>query len=186
MGKKNWTEADIARQSEAAKSLLEELQSDDQDLNVNMIEGETYFFEAIERALDEIDEADIMAVGLKAKIDELTKRKSLAENRAKRLKGLIEQAFAMAELDGHKFTSATVTIKATPAKLIITDESAIPSRFWTPQEPKLDRKAVLDELKANKAAHEADVAEGEERKPLVTIAGAELSNGGTALQIRRS
>jgi hypothetical protein len=52
-------------------------------------------------------------------------------------------------------------------KAIILNEADIPSKFWKAQDPKLDRKAVLDALKAKEA-----------------VAGAELSNGGETIQIR--
>jgi hypothetical protein len=47
------------------------------------------------------------------------------------------------------------------------DESHIPEAFWKPQQPKLDRRALLAALKAGEV-----------------IRGAALDNGGTALSVR--
>jgi len=60
-------------------------------------------------------------------------------------------------------------MKAVPQKLIVTDESQIPTRFFKPQPPKLDRKELLDALKIGE-----------------TVPGADMSNGGTTIQIRRA
>ncbi|MGE0857439.1 MAG: siphovirus Gp157 family protein [Hyphomicrobiaceae bacterium] len=45
--------------------------------------------------------------------------------------------------------------------------SRIPSEFWKPQPPRLDKKVVLDALKAG-----------------AVVPGAELSNGGETLSMR--
>ena len=46
-------------------------------------------------------------------------------------------------------------------------EALIPAKFWKPQDPKLDRAAVAEALKAGE-----------------TVPGASLSNGGLSLSIR--
>lgn len=166
---KDWTKEEIARQVTAAKSLLEELSlGEDEDAKHDLVEGETMFFEAIERALNEIDECDVMIVGLDEKIKQFQSRKKRAGDRAERLRGMIDQAFHMAEINSHKFARATISIKRVPPKLVVTDEAALPSKFYAPQPPKLDKKALFDAIKA-----------GEE------IPGAHKSNGGSTIQIRK-
>jgi hypothetical protein len=78
-------------------------------------------------------------------------------------------AMSMAELAKLELPQATLSRKRTPPKAIVTSEVDLPARFYVEQNPKLDKKAVLDALKA-----------GEK------IPGAELSNGGESLQLRRS
>jgi hypothetical protein len=65
--------------------------------------------------------------------------------------------------------AATLSLRSVPPKAIITSEVELPSRFFVDQAPKLDKKAVLDALKA-----------GEK------VAGAELSNGGETIALRRN
>lgn len=169
---RDWTADDIARQTSAAQSLLAELKAegfgDDEELLVDSIEGETSFFEAIDKALAEIDECDIMVAGLDAKVKQFTSRKKRAEDRSAKLRGMIDQAFQMADLKRHRFERATISTKNVPPKLVVTDEAIIPSKFFTPQPPKLDKKALFDAIKA-----------GED------IPGAHKSNGGTTIQIRK-
>jgi len=165
---KDRTRYDLNKQSIAAAELIREIGSDDAELTHDMVEGETDLFEAIEAALAEIDQCDILASGLQSHILELQKRLSRIKNRAKAVRGLIDQAFQMAEIESHVFPTATITLKSVPAKLIVTDEAQIPSRFFEPQPPKLDKKELT------KAAKAGDVA------------GVTMSNGGKTIQIRRA
>lgn len=165
---KDWTKEQLVRQAEAAKALVSQLDDDDAVLLHDMVEGETEFFEAVERCLDEMGECEIHVAGLSDHIKKMTDRKSRYKNRIDRLRGAIDQAFQMAEVKTHQFDCATVTTKAVPPKLIITDEAAIPSTFFTPQPPALDRKALLDAVKSGE------------------VEGASLSNGGQSIQIRRA
>jgi hypothetical protein len=161
----------LSRQAIAAAELLAALGNDaqDEDLAHDMVEGETDFFEAVERVLSEIDECEILQAGIKDMQKRLSDRLARVSGRADRLRGLIDQAFQMTEIKSHKFASATITTKAVPRKLIVTDESQVPTRFFKPQPPKLDRKELLDAIKNGEA-----------------VPGAEMSNGGTTIQIRRT
>jgi hypothetical protein len=162
------TRSDLNKQSVAAASLVAELKSEDAQLNHDMIEGETGFFEAVEAALSEIDECEILAAGLADHIKTMQDRLSRVKGRADRVRGMIDQAFHLAEVKSHRFASATITLKAIPQKLVVVDESQIPSRFFTPQPPKLDKKALAEAVKAG------------------DVPGAHLSNGGSTIQIRRA
>lgn len=165
---KDETQRELNREAMAAANLVRDLSSEDAQLNHDMIEGETGFFEAVEGALAEIDECDVMATGLKAHIEKLRERLARIERRAETVRGMIDQAFQVAEVKSHKFPTATITQKPVPPKLIVNDESQIPSEFFKPQPPKLDRKALLDAAKAGE------------------VPGAGLSNGGITIQIRRA
>lgn len=168
---KDYKDHGINRQAVAAAELIRALGEDaeDETLVHDAVEGETDFFEAVDRALAEIGECEIVAAGIADMQKRLSDRLTRTNNRAEKLRGLIDQAFQMAEIKSHKFATATITTKAIPRKLIITDESQIPTRFFKPQPPKLDRKELLDALKSGEA-----------------IPGADMSNGGTTIQIRRA
>ena len=61
----------------------------------------------------------------------------------------------------------TVSLRVAPPGVVVTNEDEIPEWFWIPQEPKLDRKRILDCLKAGTA-----------------VMGASLSNTRVCLSIR--
>lgn len=180
---KDWTKEALQRQAMAAAALLEELADEvdgDEEFAHDVVEGETDFFEAVQKALDEIQDKEVIVVGCGDAIDKLTKRKKQAEGRIARLKGMIDQAFQMAEVKSHQFPTVTISTKRVPPKLIITDESAVPSGFFKIPDPVLDKKALLD---AVKQAADAPVEDGQPRKE---IPGATLSNGGVTVQFRKA
>lgn len=160
---------DLSREAEAARDLLAAIQADDDALAHDMIEGETGLFEAIDRALADIDECDVIAAGCKEKEAQFAARRKRAEDRQERLRGLIEQAMLVCDLRTAKRPSATLTVRDVPPKPIIAEESAIPARFWRQPDPVLDKKAINEAAKA-----------GED------IPGVTLSNGSTSLTIRRA
>lgn len=158
----------LSRQSIAAAELIRALGDDDEDLIHDTVEGETDFFECVEKVLSEISECEILAAGINDMQKKLSDRLQRVGGREARLRGLLDQAFQLAEIQSHTFPSATISMKRVPPKLIIKDEASIPSTFYEPQPPKLDKAALL------KAAKNGP------------IAGAEMSNGGTTIQIRRA
>ena len=161
------TADNLQRQSMAAADLIASLQSDDAELLHDMTEGETDLFEAIDRALDEIDECEIVVTGCKAKEEQIGERRLKAAKRQDRIRGLIEQAIVLAGLDTVKRPCATLTVRKIKPKAIITDEALIPADYWRQPDP------VLDRTKINADASDTG------------IPGITMSNGTTALTIRR-
>lgn len=161
---------ELTREAEAARNLLAEISAgDDEALAHDMIEGETSLLEAIDRAIDEIDDCDVTIAGCKEKEAQLAERRKRAENRQERLRGLIEQAMLICDLRTAKRPTATLTVRDVPPKAIVADEAAIPARFWRQPDPVLDKKAINEAVK-----------NGED------IPGVSMSNGTTSLTIRRA
>nr|WP_309550667.1 siphovirus Gp157 family protein [Rhizobium rhizogenes] len=162
-------------QTEAAKRLIQNLHdqglSDDAELVADSIEGQTNLAEALEEALSEIDECEILIVGLDEKIKAFDARKKMQADRAERIRALIEQALVSTEQKSMKLATATISLATRAPSLVIETESDIPARFWVEQErpaPKLDKKALSAALKANES-----------------IPGATLDNGSVSLTVRR-
>lgn len=169
------TEHNLRRQTEAAKRLISSLndagEGDDAALVSDMIAGETGLQEAIETAIAEIDECEVMIEGLKAKERAFEARRKSAEDRADRIRAMIEQAMLSTEQTSFRLTTGTVTLRKLAPSLVVTNEADIPARFWREQErpaPKLDKRALVEAL------------DGKEQIP-----GAMLDNGGFSLSIRR-
>ena len=158
----------IRREATAARDLMQALAEYDEETRHDMAEGETSLFEAIDAALDEIDQCAEIEAGCAAQIDAYKARLDKFKTRAERLRGMIEQAMVVADVPSIRRPRATLTVKAVKPAPIVSDEAAIPSRFWKPQPPKLDKAAINQAVK-----------DGE------TVAGVTMTNGGTTLQIRR-
>lgn len=161
---------DLHIQGEAAKALLlniKDVVADDTEMIETAIEGETNLKEAISSAVDRILELDAHEEALTVQIKALSERKERFAHQSERIKAAIHVAMGQAELRKLELPQATLGVRAVPVKCEIVDESLIPSKFFKPQDPKLDRKAILDALK-NKEA----------------VSGALLSNGGETLSLR--
>ncbi len=160
----------LRRAADAARDLIAAIRADydDEKLVHDMAEGETSIMEAIDAALSEIDDCEAIVAGCKAQADILLSRASKFDARKDRIRALIEQAMLIADLPSAKRPTATVTVKRTPPKPVIFDESLIPAIYFKAPPPVLDRAAV------NAAAKDG-----------ASIPGVTMSNGGISLQIRR-
>ncbi|AUX76371.1 siphovirus Gp157 family protein [Sinorhizobium fredii] len=166
----------VVRQTEAAKTLLSSLRNqgvdDDAELVADAIEGETNLVEAIEAAIAELDECDVLVTGLKAKEEEFETRRKMIERRADRVRALIEQAMLATDQTSMKLPTATLSLTKRAPALIVVDEADIPAKYWVEQPrpaPKLDKKALTADL----------------REANATIPGATLDNGSFSLTVRR-
>jgi hypothetical protein len=166
--------SDVSRelqiQGEAARVLLANIRDvigDDEEMAVSAVEGETMLVEAISSAVDRVEDLDTYCESLDARIAELSVRRSRFEDQAARIKAAIHVALGQAEIRKLELPQATISLRAVAPKAEITDEALLPSKFWKEQDPKLDKKAVLDALKAKE-----------------TVPGATLSNGGETISIR--
>lgn len=165
---------DISRelhiQGEAARNLLLNIRDvigDDEEMIADAVEGETDLTEAISSAVDRIAELNGHQESLETRIKALQDRRDRFEDQAARIKAAIHVAMGQGELRKLELPQATISLRAVPAKVEIINEVEIPPRFWKAQDPKLDKKAILDALKSGES-----------------IDGAKLSNGGETISIR--
>lgn len=152
MAKYDPTPDDLAREAAAAADLvkyLQEAHEDDEDLVSDMIEGETEFKEAIGRALEQVNDAEMMVDAITHRIDDLKARKDRFADRAQFLRHLITMALVHANGDrplpfSLPLPEGTVTARDGGQKLTVDDEAAVASEFWKPGKPTLDRAALRE------------------------------------------
>lgn len=139
-------------ETQAATALLtsiREIVHDDEEARVDAVEGETSLLEAIDAAVDEIDQCEAMQEAIKTRVKHLNARAERFENKAARLKLAIIAAMQAIELKKLQRPSATLSLPKTRDRLVIVDESAIPSE-WQKEQPvefKLDKAGLLAALK---------------------------------------
>lgn len=161
---------EVQIQGEAARSLLANIRDvigDDDELIATAIEGETSLLETISDAVDRIEELKAHREAIETRIKDLSDRRDRFEDQEGRIKAAVHVAMGQAEMSKIELPQATISLRAVAPKAEITDEALVPSKFWKAQDPKLDKKAVLDALKANEA-----------------VPGAVLSNGSQTISIR--
>lgn len=147
--------------------LLEiEPEIDESTLN-DTLEGLTDLHEAIGGIVRSALEDEAMALGLKSRLDELRKRLGRFQDRSTKKRQLARSVMEEAELK--KICQPDFTLSLRPANpgVIVTDENAIPETYWVPQPARLDKRAILDDLKR-----------GEQ------VAGAELANQHLTLSVQ--
>ncbi len=163
------TVAVLGRELHSAAEIRQALREhDDPALILDMIEGSTNFHEAIAAVVEEIAEDEILFAGLEAKEAELGERKARIGKSIETRRQIILLAMDKAGVPTSKGPLATLSVRPTPPKVIVTNEAEIPAAFFIPQDPKLDKKALLAALKDG------------------PVQGAELSNGGLSLSIRKA
>lgn len=154
----------LFRETQAAKTLLAQLADiigDDAEAMADAVEGQTGLNEAIDAAVQRIVD-DMAAIhGLNEYITKLTARKERLLSRMTNFRTALSCAMEQAGRKKIEHPAVTLSLRNSVQSVAVTDEAAIPSRFFKPSPPKLDRRALLDALKAREA-----------------IPGAELNNGG--------
>lgn len=115
-------------------------------------------------------DARIDALG--AEIKRLQSRKKSTDNLKTRLKEFMKGCMTVADKKKLEFDNFTVAVQKNPPSVEITDEDAIPSKYFTiiPEQKQINKAALLADLKALK--------EGQ------TIPGAQLITDRTNLRIR--
>jgi hypothetical protein len=97
------------------------------------------------------------ADALKNAADELSKKRKARENRADSIKRFLESALQSVGIDKIKGELFTVAIQQNNPSVLVTDEKSIPNEYWIQQEPKLDRKLLLETIKAGETVRGAEI-----------------------------
>lgn len=139
---------------------------DDEDLKVDMLQGSTDFYELVEKINANLMENTALLTGLIQMMDHLKKRREMLGNRIDFQRALIKRLMEAANQRSIDLPAAKISLGKSPAKVLITDETAIPEEF------------VRIKREPNKTAIKEALVEGKD------VPGAVLSNGGTSLTIR--
>ena len=157
---------DLDKQAEAARSLLVNVKAlvgeDDPEIIETAVEGETNLKEAVGRAVQRIAELTAMAAALKSIEASAKARRERFENQEALLREAVLIALQAAEQSRLECPIATVSLRGTADKLEIENEAAIPSQYWKPKDPELDKKRLLSDLKKGETVPGASKVEGAE------------------------
>ena len=153
--------------ADVLKEQLREIAGDDVDVIRDTLEGEIDLRGLICMAAEQ-NALDVAQVnGIAGLIDDLRTRKDRIEKRIAMRRVAIHAAMQSGEIKSIETPAGTITRKAVPPAVLILEEASIPAEFWKPADPKLDKKAVADALKAGRE-----------------VPGATMSNGSETIQVR--
>jgi hypothetical protein len=124
----------------------EEPQIDDETL-ADTVEGLSDLPEILTAILRAALADEALATGLKTRVAEMEGRLTRLQERAKKRRQIVKDT--MVDLDLKKLTAPdfTAAIRAGMPSLLVFDEAAVPSIYWEPREPRLDRQGLITDLK---------------------------------------
>ena len=147
--------------------LLDTYPKVDEETLADTLEGITDLHEMIAAVIRSalVDEA--LQVGLRTRLEEMRRRLERLDERSAKKRQLALEAMCEVELKKLAEPDFTASVRSSVQSLIIVSEGLVPEPYWVPQAPKLDRQALL-----------ADLKRGE------VIPGAELGNSQPCLAVR--
>ena len=121
-------------------------QIDDETL-ADTVEGLTDLHEILAAIVRAALADEAMACGLKGRVAEMEDRLNRLQERATKRRLIVKDT--MVELDLKKLTALdfTASIRSGMPGLMVTDEAAVPSIYWEPRDPRLNRQGLLADLK---------------------------------------
>jgi len=139
----------------------------DQETLADTVEGLTDVHEILQAIIRAALADEALASGLKGRIADMEGRLERLQDRADKRRQIAKEV--MVELDLKKLTAPDFTASIRPGTpaLMMIDEAAVPSIYWEPREPRLNRQGLANDLK-----------QGAE------IAGVALSNPEPVLSVR--
>ena len=121
-------------------------QIDEQTL-ADTVEGLTDLHEILAAIVRAALADEAMATGLKCRISDMQGRLDRLQDRAAKRRQIAKDV--MVELDLKKLNAPdfTATIREGTPSLMVINEDAVPSIYWQPSEPRLNRQELAYELK---------------------------------------
>ena len=133
------------------RAVRERIRTQDPDLDeqtlTDTVEGLTDLHEILAAIVRAALADEALATGLKSRIAEMQERLERLQERATKRRQIVRDT--MVELDLKKLTAPDFSASVRPGMpaLLVIDEAAVPSIYWEPREPRLDRQGLLAELK---------------------------------------
>src|SRR5262245_44765349 len=124
----------------------EDPQIDEQTL-ADAVEGFTDLHEILAAVIRAALADQALATGLEGRIGEMQARRDRLQDRATKRRQIAKDV--MVELDLKKLAAPDFTASIRPGTpaLMVIDEAAVPSIYWEPREPRLNRQELANNLK---------------------------------------
>ena len=119
----------------------------DEQTLADTVEGLTDLHEILTAIIRAALADQALATGLEGRIAEMQARLDRLQDRAAKRRQIAKDV--MVELDLKKITAPDFTVSIRPGtpSLLVLDEAAVPSIYWEPREPRLNRQGLVADLK---------------------------------------
>jgi hypothetical protein len=130
------------------EELVKQFPETDEDTLRDTVEGLTSLPEILANILRGHLEDVALVTALRARIGDMQERAARLELRADQKRALVLAVMERADMRKLVQPDFSAFLRTAAPGLIVVNEALIPEPFWRPQPPKLDRRGVLEALKA--------------------------------------
>ena len=149
------------------EQLTEEYSDIDEETLSDTLEGMTSLHEKLAAVIRSQQHDSDISKALKERIGVMRDRLKRFESRIEKKRELVTYVMECADIRKLNEPDFSASLRLVPPSLHVSDEKEIPEDYWIPQPPKLDRQALLTQLKNNQS-----------------VPGASLTNGAQTVSIR--
>ena len=139
----------------------------DEETLADTLEGLTSLHEKLSAIIRSQQDDRVFLDAMKLRITEMHDRIKRYEMQIEKKRDLITTVMERADIKSVKEPDFTASLRATPRKLLVTNEDVLPECYWRQRAPTIDRHQLLSDLQAN-----------------YDILGATLGNGGVTVSVR--
>ena len=119
----------------------------DEQTLADTVEGLTDLHEIVQAVIRAALADQALATGLEGRIAEMQARRDRLQDRATKRRQIAKDAMLELELKKLAAPDFTASIRPGTPALMVIDEAAVPSIYWEPREPRLNRQKLATELK---------------------------------------
>ena len=159
----------LAHHEYLREQLAEKFPNEDAVTLRDTLEGMTDLTDMLTELIRSSLDDKALVTALKQRMADMKERCDRFETRAQKKRDLVWSTMERADIKKIAVPDLTVGLRVGRVSLKVTDEKIIPSQFWVPQDPKLNRAELLRQLEG----HEG-----------ITIPGATLTNAPPTLSVR--
>jgi hypothetical protein len=133
------------------EELLKQFPEIDEDALRDTVEGLTSLPDILANILRGHLEEVALVTALRRRIGDMQERAARLELRAEQKRALVLAVMERADMRKLVQPDFSAFLRSASPALIVLNEAQIPEPFWRPQPPKLDRREVLEALKAGQS-----------------------------------